>query len=220
MSELPVFFRKGAERAILTFNFSDIAGGAFVSIDGFSTDTLDVTTAEPATIPSSSAVTSSTVYLQGSNVGGAGGLSLDEDFDTAPFTTSATLKGTALAEISYGAINSGGSSTTKAQILIKIVDKDDNETTIGTSAETPVTATAGNPQVSTITMKIDLTESTIKAGEKLRITVLGTTAGSGTQTAFVYCDPSNATPTTPASVTLPSNFHSYLRFHIPFRVDL
>ena len=169
---LPQKFRKTRDRAIASFNFTDIASGLGVQIFFC---TIGETSGGNTYHLLDNAVTSKN-DVQDKILKAA----TDVDFDTSPFNLPRTVKGTAFISGSFN-VDAGNNVSCTATIL-----KFDGstETTIGATI-TSQTETATSTERG-ILLEIPLTQTLIKKGELLRLTITVTSAGGA---SGVHADP-------------------------------
>ena len=160
---LPQKFRKTRDRAIASFNFTDIASGLGVQIF-FAT--IGETSGGNTYHLLGTAVTSKNDAADKRLLNGT-----DVDFDTSPFNLPRTVKGTAFVSGSFK-VDAGNNISCTATIL-----KFDGstETTIGSTITSQTETSTSNERG--VLLKIPLTETLIKKGELLRLTITVATAG-------------------------------------------
>ena len=160
---LPQKFRKTRDRAIASFNFTDIASGLGVQIFFC---TIGETSGGNTYHLLDNAVTSKNDAIDKKLQNGT-----DVDFDTSNFNLPRTVKGTAFLSGSFK-VDSGLSVSCTATIL-----KFDGstETVIGATITSQTEASTSNERG--VLLEIPLTETLIKKGELLRLTITVTTQG-------------------------------------------
>lgn len=214
---VPQVYPTGTERATANYNWTDIADGTGVVIFYGASDT-----------DGDQFLQTQVIYSNGIEVGGtavASGESFNVDFDLTAFNTPKTVKGTAYIEYGhYGAkVNRTGATNMNAYVTFTLYKFDGTtETQIGTN-NTYVTFDA-TPVKRTFCMTLDLTETSFKAGDILRLTAVGTITGGGggaeTGRVVIGSDPKNRdgtyiTPSSDSPATI-----TQLILNLPFVIDL
>ena len=194
MAQLPVEFPIPAETAIASFNYTDLAEGTgkviyfgLTSEDGSAVDYHLNSNKLFSAQTSTTRATAGTTTL---------------DFDLAPFNLPLTAKGTAV--FSAG-ISAASSVTTKLQVTVK---KYDGTTETNISSEI-TTATATSATNRMVLIELPLTQTLIKIGELIRLTVKLVSTGTGN--AKVAHDPLDRTDIGSDS--------EIMEFHMSFRID-
>ena len=196
MAVVPIQFPVPTEAVIASFNYTDIAEGTgkiiyfgHSSEDSSAVDYHLNTTKVFSSQETTKRTTAGTTTL---------------DFDLPPLNLPLTAKGTCF--FSTG-ISSASGATTKLQVQVKKFDGS-TETNISSEITTP---TAGGNTKEIVVILIPLTQTLIKIGEILRLTVKLVSTGSAN--AFVGHDPTNRGTDIPDPVT------ETMEFHMSFRID-
>lgn len=215
-------FRKSTQRPVLSYNFQELVSAiSIVSLDSLASRTSSATAY--SNLPTGTGIMATPHYSTGAtestptNV-----LVLTVNFDNAPAAVASILKGVAIVEATYLAASGNLSSTTAyIKVYVKRVAPDTTVTTVGSSQSTTTSAAGSNGfAIKTETIPITLTETVIRPGDVIRLTVeayvSGTGAASGGNIAHILHDPANRDATTPTTITAADN-HTYLKWHLPFK---
>ncbi len=194
---IPEIYRGETENIIASFDFTDIAEGTGIVIfQGF-----DVSSGAVTFHLTESTITSTRIETGGNLT-----------FNTNPFNLPRTVRGTGNVRFST---QYNGTNTQEAFWKVEIihVDADGNATTIGREQTKTITST-GSIIKSSHALSIILTETLIKKGDNIRITVNPTLSGGTSVTGH---DPLNREGPliTPVSTT-PTKFEVF----IPFKIDI
>ena len=213
-----------ASPAIISYNYTDIIDGAGVIIfKAFSTNESGT---EDYHI-SASSIKSNTQYtatlINSSTFSTAANL----DFDTSPFNSARTVKGTAYFIIPLGYVQ-GGSSAGIMRCTITINHFDGTtETSIGSaiSEEADLDTSTDNHISKKVIVKVVLTERLFAEGDILRVNILAEgkyeihTTGTG-----YYCLGHDPAGRITQETTNINPFEDYddpvMEMHIPFKIDI
>lgn len=191
----------------VTYDFTDIASGTgFIKYLGFGTEDSGGESKKLSNSVEYSEEDGQQVTFSTGN-----GTKLNVDFDIE-FQTTQVARGTAIA--TFG-ITITGSRQFTSDITVDIIHYDGStETVIGTTDLQPITYLGSSQQLDYV-VSIDLTQTTFKRGDILRLTVrddVTITGGSSTSSIKIYHDPTN---------TAVSGLQtSKLILDMPFRIDL
>ena len=185
---LPVKFRKSRERAIASFPFTDIADNTGIEIFFCA---IGETSGGKTYHLISKAITSTGEPSDKTLVNGE-----DVDFDTTVFNLPRTVRGTAILSGELNVVSAAAISIT-ATVL-----KFDGSTETAISS-TITSQTAGSTGSNGLLLKIPLTETIIKKGELIRLTIVVTANGGSN----LFADPI-------------ASGGVALRLLMPFKIDL
>ena len=222
---LPKFYRNIGERAIATYNFTDIAEGTGVTqFKGFQTNSstgLDYHLSGASLISSTVETTSGTITFPDTQVAQ---LALDLDFDLSTFNLPKTIKGTVNIGTSGGATRVGGGGDGFHGFMIyklRRIPATGGEIELGSvQSEDIIIAGAGSDRKQ-ISVAISITQTSFKKGDILRLTVEAwgharlTSESQGTLT--IPHDPANKDGTV---ITPAATYTTKLNANVPFLLDL
>lgn len=222
---LPLKFRGADNRLGLNLDFSDVASGiGYVTLTGLTTKTTDSATITYFSLPDSfgSSITSPQNSTTGSATSSTSFVNkIDVDFDMAPNAFTTKVQGNAFCEVTWQVDNSG-SNGASAYIEWNIIHVDTaaSETVIGTVVTDTVAPGGGSSTTTTDFLHVALTETFIKPGEYLRLNIKSytkVTGGTDGETGLLH-NPKNEDTTALSSVTAANN-HTYLKFHVPYKIE-
>ena len=224
---VPRTYRKSQENFRINFNWEEIANGVGI-VQLTSLGTTDSTGEQFGNIPAS---ISEQADPQGScnTLGGGSGdynLVLERNFDNAKNSYATTIEGKAIVAITYGAVSSLN-NTSNTHVICKIIKVDSAaaETVIGEiQSEEVIAAGSGAATTKTAIMTIDCSKTVINSSDFLRLNVEVWTKGVGTvpnnNGGYFAHDPSNSDATLGvANITAATN-HTYLKWYVPFKVQI
>ncbi len=234
MVQIPTAYPPPQEKAIASFDFTDIEEGiGFVHLKGTatsefltaSTDTVDhqLTRNDLFSEPTETKVLDNISLTSGSLVFELKGTL---DFDTTTFNLPRTVKGTAFinGSMAVHADTVGTPGFPNLYIAFTIYHFDGStETSIGTANTHAIEQqTAGLNTVESFSVPITLTQRHFAKGDQIRVTADFFMARNGTQatngSASIAHDPQNRNGT--IYITDASANHTTLNMFIPFRIDL
>lgn len=142
------------------------------------------------------------------------------NFDTSVFNLPRTVRGTAIFNAAI-VCDEADNQESQVTVQIKKVAIDGVTVTNLSSAivwDRSSTSSIGPNETENMLIYLDLTQTLIKKGEKLRLAVsLTMISGSGTDTVKVYCDPQERTITVGGSAQ--TNISTQMKLLMPFRID-
>lgn len=203
MALLPVTYPPIPEKAIATYNFTDIAEGTGVVLfQGFNTQ-IAPTTVEYHLTENQSLFSN---FIETADATATHTL----NFDLSPFNLPKDIVGTAY--VRFSSAISASEQTTVHTVTVKKVATDLSTVNLGSVVSADI---SGNNVKFNVVMPITLSLTHFKKGEVLRVEYVRTKTGAGTVT--IAHDPANrdGVQVTPAA-TYPTKFEVY----IPFRIDL
>lgn len=209
------------EQAIASFNWQDIAEGTgIVKFYGYKWSN---------STSSYYGLTTQLLYsevIEDTETGQPGSFTdfFNQSFDSAAFNRPQIVDGTAYVQVCWSIDPHISDDVTESKGIITIAKWDGTTaTTIGSGTTSTYTATTGATKDVITAINITCTETHLKVGEKLRVTVQlqwKKTAGSGTALrATTAHDPQNRDGTYITPSTNVSNI-SQMVFHIPFRTGI
>ena len=200
---LPRFYRREDEKAVASYSFTDIAEGTGKQLY-FGISSQDDSAVDYHLVSGISGVYSSQATTSRNSDG-----TTTMDFDSSVFNLPRTVKGTAYFAAGMGI----AVATVQLQVQVKKVDAGANVTNL--SSEISSVATAVTPSVMAF-LEIPLTQTVIKKGEFLRLTVklVATSLTTGVEVGH---DPANAAGNWIATGTKHSTI---MKFYMSFRIDL
>lgn len=229
MAELvPINFPIPSSSQSLNVSLTDVASGiGWVSLEGVASTTTDSATLTYFSLPTafgSSVIPKSTNLISSGHGSTTFVVVQDQDFDMTPNAFTTTAKGTAFVEVTWQVENSSSNGAQGyCEFNVIHVDADSNETNIGTVVSDTIGPGGGVVETTTDFLHATLTETLIKPNEKLRLNIKlysKVDSGSTDGGCGLTFDPTNSDVSSGmhANITAASN-HTYLRFHIPFKIQ-
>lgn len=218
MANIPTRFPEQAERAVASYNWTDIASGSgFVAFDLFTAAHDDN---KDNTIELKHLVSENAMYSAKTDWSEDGNTDENRTYETLTFNLPRIIQGYAFVMFSQGTVSndSVSNSITWVTVTIQKEDTDGATTNLGSAtAEKVLSSDNSNPQLMLHALRIDLTETNVKKGEKIKVKLEMTKDGatSNNKTA-IYTDPSNISRTFGSETTDLSRFI----VNIPFKIDL
>ena len=221
---IPRVYRKSGEKAIASYNFTDIAEGTGIVIFKLATARDSSATLQKILIESNIYSDSISTETAGSSSGSATKTG-NTDFDLTIFNLPKIIGGTAFVNIGWGCEgNSNNQGGTNAFLIVKIRKWDGStETDLGEGKSSTIVGpeSAGSFTGITSALKIDIPKTHFKKGNNLRVTVEEwTLLGGGSNPGSVHIghDPQNRDGDLikPASADIITKSN----VHIPFVFDL
>lgn len=196
---IPVNYRKANEQVQANYSYTDIASGlGFSNFYGFTAK--DETTGVTYNLGES-------VYSHTTNTPSTGVNTITMNFNSSVFALPRTVKGTALINFTYYRVLTG--TGTYFYVQLKKVNGT-TETNLTSNLQILSEASAGGYYE--VCMKLPLTETTIKKGEFLRLTIAMTSDRAGGGDVVLYHDP--------AGRGAGSTYSTILNLKVPFKIDL
>jgi len=208
---IPRIYRKEDERAIVSFDYADIISGlGIVVFDGYSSED---SVGESFHI-SNKATSSGDNEISTQNNGNTNSY----DFDSSPFNSIQTIKGTFETIFSHGIINTSSSAGRTNAVTVAVYHYDGStETLLGTATSPSITSVDGTNKVETRVMSYSLVQKIFGIGDILRIKVtMAWSGGGGTYLHFFTHDPLNRDFSTMNAADNPT----YFKNKIPLKLDL
>lgn len=214
---IPINYRKSAEGAIASYDYSDVVDGTGIVVyycGSHKEQTTEGYFIARQNLYSKSIFTSSTIDCPDYETDFI--LVADKDFDIF-LNAPRTMKGTARVIVNVG--GSANYDTGQTYVIAKIRKYSDSTETEIASAQTPTLALPNTSYYYELNnLQITVPNTTFKSGDILRLTIeqygRRVTGTTGTQTARFAHDPMNRTTT--EFGTTPT----ILEFHAPFKIDL
>lgn len=212
-----------SEAAFASYDWQDIADGTGVIVfQGFAARTGSSTVERRL----SRNVTFSSNQTYYTETGSVSSTFLDVDFDLGVFNQPRIVQGEALVAFVGYVVHTGGSGgTSHFNVTLYHVDKNGNETSVGTVQLDDLSAGTGNVVGGWRIAAISLTRKLFKIGEKIRLNITATqTGGTGTPRGAVIHDPSGSTITVTEMTKTFTPGTDYgttkLELNVPFKIDI
>ena len=222
---LPVTYRRSAEGGLINYSFADVSTGlGVVTFYSFGT-TSSGATVQRANSTALSAITSVPTYTTQECVAGAGTKFAGAiNFDNPPNKYQTRVGGEAIVEISHAVATSAGVDA-EGHLVIKVQrvsGTDASVLDIGEITTQTISAGASATVWATRLLKIALTDTNIRPDDYLRLNIniwlKTSTEAAESCRQHIPHNPANA-DIAGISLTAATN-HSYLKWHVPFRVEI
>jgi len=210
---VPVVYSKASRDTIATYNYYDLSSATgyrkyYNFLSGMSGGNLMLVS--PETIEGNPA------YIQGSATAASPSAVLSYDFDLT-YNMPSVIKGDFIWNGTWATYSTANNNIAFFRIYVYHVNSAGTETQIGfgeSSSDTGTSTDSGVMNYYRKCVKINLTQTKFKVGEKFRITVELWWAHQGTGTGhwFVYFDPSDRSTTAAENTSMD--------YKIPYRIDL
>ena len=178
MTPLPNMFPPG--EIIQTFDFKDISDNqGYVEFEDFGTNEAGTIIRHLIRKDLLNNITSGTITTSGDTTAQTFTQVIDLDIDTSNFQLPKTLNGVLFISFGYSLVAPGG-VTSSSRWRFKVRKWDGStETDIATSAYSQTINKVNGTQPAIVTLSVDITNTIVPKGSKLRITLLGEAKNDG-----------------------------------------
>lgn len=208
-------FIRSSEAGNVSYSYEDIASGlGYVSFYGMTSVSSTGSTNNDTFILSEKIRTSNLkLVIPGKKNGDT------IIFNASPFNTPRTIKGNAFIEYSYGTETKYSTSLSEATLTFQVIKVSGvTETVLGT--QTGFYFDKADTYSGVHTTQINLSQTSFKIGDYVRLKITITAGFSGTNYNYVFlgCDPEDLAASTPVDgLSCP---HTRLKLDIPFKLSI
>lgn len=219
-----------SDPSLINFTFSEIATGTGVVLfNSYATTSSGATATPPTDAPkitksnttSIDAIKSAPVKTSGLANTTSFVLTKSVEFNNAVSNLSSVVRGDASVDVTF--VLDAATQNSQGYIVCKVqkVDEDDNVTTIGETTSDLFKTTPGVELPKTLLIPISCTQTTINPTDYLRLTIemWAKVAAGGSSSHWILHDPANRDIASNPTITAADN-HTYLKWYIPYKVDV